>query len=378
MELHRIFKPDGLRKLSHNFIPPSLPHREEQIDAILNALEPIFRRSPSSFLSPVLHGPTGTGKTTTIRKVMEIVIRELNDMNLNYLHINCSVAGKTFVVSQRISENISVSPTRGYSDFEMLRRAYNELELRDEYLLLVLDDLDDLIRREGGRLLLMLSRIEEFEMASKRILPILIVRKLEVLNLLDKALISKLIGPRIEFSPYSKDEMRSIIKQRVELAFNPEAVSKNAIEQISFNSAFLGGGDARYGINLLQRSGFVALARGRNKVLTDHVREAQYQLDNRIPEGLIKKLRDNGLVTLIAISDCFRRDPDKYYVYVDEVFEKALFFAKRLLNKGISKKEIEESINFLMAEGVIFMNEKGIVMPITSANSLYERLINVI
>ena len=377
MSLYHIFKPDGLEKLGFEYLPPTLPHRESQINDLLNALEPLIRGSPSSVISPILHGPTGTGKTSTLRKVMSLIKEKTISRNLRLrtLLVNCSVSGRTFAITQRICETIAELPTRGYSDFEMLHRAYSELEIRDEYLLLGLDDLDGLIRREGARILLLLSRIEESENLTRRIIPILVLRDINTLQMLDKSLLSKISGIRIEFPPYTENEIKTIIEQRVELAFQPEVVSKESIRQISFNASFFGGGDARYAITLLQRSGFIAANENSRKINVEHVRKAQYQIENLFPVRLTEKVSKRDIIALVAICEYFRSNPNAYFADLDECLKIYLDLSRKIFEKILTNEDFKKSLSRLIAEGAL-LKRQGIILPHMPADLLYKRLVN--
>ncbi len=297
-------------------------------------------------------------------------------MGLYYVHINCAVLGKTFSVAQKIAEKITSVPVRGFGESELLSRVFEELETRDEYLLLVLDDIDELIRRDRGRLLFIITRLEETsELEEKRIFPILIMRNRKMLMLIQPAIRSKVMGPRIGFDPYHFKEMRSIVKQRVDLAFFKGSISPNAIDQISFNGAKLGGGDARYSIALLQNSGFTAIKQKSKKVTVEHVRLTQQMFDNKVPAKIERKVDKPGLVVLMAMAELLKKNPDKYSTSLLDVRKALNDISNGMGISPMSSSEFKKRIEELYEAGMIYRTRRGIILTSISAESLYDRLI---
>ncbi len=362
-----------------SYIPSTLPHREKHIKSIVAALRPIFKGYPGTFHPPLLFGPTGTGKTSSMKRAAGKTLKEVEGkIGLYYVHINCAVLGKTFPVAQKIAEKITSMPIRGFGESELLSRVFEELEARDEYLLLVLDDVDELIRRDRGRLLFIITRLEETsELEEKRIFSILIMRNREMLMLIQPAIRSKLMGPRIGFDPYRFKEMRSIVKQRVDLAFFKGSFSQDAIDQISFNGAKLGKGDARYSIALLQNSGYTTLNQKSSKVTVEHVRIAQQMFDEKVPTKIEKKVDKPGLVVLFSIAHHFKHNPDRYSMSLSDVRKILNSFSDDMDVYPISGSEFKKKIEELCEAGMIYRTRRGIVLPSISAESLYDKLISV-
>jgi len=102
----------------------------------------------------------------------------------------------------------------GKSQDEIIDRLYNVLKMRDQRYLVALDDSDDLIRRDGGKIIELLTRIEE-EYGERLIYPIIIVRNMAPIYSLSNHIRSKIDGPKIEFKPYNWRELIDIIEERI-------------------------------------------------------------------------------------------------------------------------------------------------------------------
>ncbi|NIN52079.1 MAG: AAA family ATPase [Nitrososphaeria archaeon] len=378
MKTKKIFKPGGQQMLDVSYIPPQLPHREEQIKLLIDALTLISEVPSETFFPPLLYGPTGTGKTSSMKLAAEKIKKEVKrKMVLHYVHVPCSVFTKSYSVVQRISEEITSAPVRGLGGEELLSMVFGELETRDEYLLLVLDDVDELIKRDRGRLLFMVTRLEEGH-GKRRLFPVFVMRNWRILNVTPPAVRSKITGLRIEFEPYTKEELVSIVKQRLKLAFQPDVVSSNAVRQISFNSAVLGGGDARYALALLHGSGFVALKTGSKKIGVEHIREAQQVFDRRVPHGVLDRVDRSSLVILMAVAKGFKDESDVHSFSIRKIYECYLDVSQKLEEKVGSRNEVADKIEEFIDSSILYRDDGRIVLPSISALDLYEKLVELV
>src|SRR3989339_1368630 len=77
--------------LQSNYTPDMIPHRNEQRDYIASILAPALRLEKPSNL--FLYGKTGTGKTLTVKYVMEQMIEVSNkkDISFGMYYINCKL-----------------------------------------------------------------------------------------------------------------------------------------------------------------------------------------------------------------------------------------------------------------------------------------------
>lgn len=343
--------------------------------SILDALNPLFEDRPTRFRPPTLYGTTGTGKTSSVRKAWEKAEDDLERSRVvNFVHLNCSLLGRSYTVAQEISKRISSSPIRGYGESELLSRVYDELEARDEYMVLVLDDMDELIRQDKGRLLFIVTRLEENrELEEKRIFPILVLRHRKLVRALRPAVRSKLSGPPVEFPPYDEDEMTSIVEQRVDLAFRKGAVTENAVKQVSFNATNLGKGDARNAIALLEMSGSIA-EQEEGRVTAERVRKAQERLASTFPEGLEGTLSDEDRLILRSLAKEIREDEDAYRVYLKDLYSRYEAESEARSVDPVSRRDFSDKVQRLSNVGALYKATKGVIFPHGGFESLLSRM----
>ena len=223
----------------------------------------------------------------------------------------------------------------------------------------------------------MITRLEEIsEFTEKRLFIILIMRKQELLSLLDPSIISKIAGLKIPFNPYTWSEIKDIVKQRVELAFIKDVISENAIRQISFNGAYLSGGDARYPISLLRRSGEVAIENSKKRINVEDVRKAQQTMDDHMPHTLETEMNKNSLSILFEIITIFYRSQDTFSVKYDDIIN--ILDEKEKNTPKINKKDIRESIEKILDTGILQKSKKDLILSNLSAEFLYHKLHEII
>jgi len=379
MSRSKLFLRDAQQKLDVSYVPATLPHRKNQIDAIVACFEPLLESLPMGFHPPLLYGPTGTGKTSCMKKAGEKIESEVREkLSLHYVHLNCAVLGRSYLVAQKMAERVTSIPARGYGEAELLTKTYEELEARDEYMVLVLDDVDELIRRDSGHLLFAITRLEEAaELEANRILLVLIMKKAKTLMIAQPAARSKVTGPKIEFPPYDYGEMRSIVRQRVRLAFRRDAVSAPATNQISFNGARLGSGDARYSIGLLQMSGVAAERRNSTKVRVKHVRTAQQTYDDRIPRQIGDLTDADGFLVLLAVARFFKHNSDSFTASRTNITASYRKLATASQSPVLSGSQLRKKLAELEENGLLHRSGRELALPYMSAESLYERLLSL-
>ncbi|RLG61998.1 hypothetical protein DRN87_00935, partial [Candidatus Geothermarchaeota archaeon] len=249
-----VFKEDGWKYFDISYLPKKMPHREKEKNEIVDIFK--LGLDKNVFKIPVIYGPSGTGKTTVIHKVFK-ELKELYDGLIETYVLNSLTAAKTYVAITRIASHLIPIPHRGLSQDEIIDRLYNVLKMRDQRYLVALDDSDDLIRRDGGKIIELLTRIEE-EYGERLIYPIIIVRNMAPIYSLSDHIKSKIDGPKIEFRPYNWRELIDIIEERIELGLKEDAISENAVKVSAYISDEIFNGSAREMINLIYNSGLVA------------------------------------------------------------------------------------------------------------------------
>ena len=312
----RIFRKGGAKYFDISYLPRKTPHREREIELIYNLLSKGIEEEV--FKIPVIYGSSGTGKTMTIRKVFKMLKANYNGEIETYI-LNSITANKSYIAIRRIASNLIPLPERGYSINEMLERLYNVLEMRNIRYLIALDDSDELIRKERGEIIELFTRIEE-EVGKRYIYLVIVLRNLIPIIGLQDYIKSKIGGLTIEFKPYNRKELIDIINERINLGFNPDSISENAIELSALISEKIYDGNAREMINLVYRGGIIAEADNDERVLSDHIRKAFYSSYSR---SIAPHIDKEEAILIYAIAKVLNNYLDQYII--DENLMKQIY-----------------------------------------------------
>ena len=118
-------------------------------------------------------------------------------------------------------------------------------------MILVLDEVDVLVRRDSSDLIYKLLRIDEGQGNHGSVSLILVSQDPSLMGMLEPAIISRLGESNVlRLEPYDSDGLVGISKQRYEASCKPGSVSEEVLEKIGRFASETG--DARLAIELLE------------------------------------------------------------------------------------------------------------------------------
>lgn len=284
--------------LRHDYVPERLPFREEEIKALAYLFAPLLRGSRSS--NVFIYGKPGTGKTAVTRYVLTRFEKKAQDVGspVTVAFVNCRMAGTEYRVVASLASSVGASvPFTGLAVKEVFERFKSAISGRP--VLVVLDEIDSLVKRYGDDLLYDLCRINE-AVPNAVVNVVGISNDVKFKEYLDPRVLSSLSEEEIVFKPYTADELKVILTERAARAFTPGAISE---EVISLCAAISGAehGDARRALDLLRVAGELAEREGASMVTPDHVRRAVEVVEqNRVVE-VIRYLPIHSKAILVAL-----------------------------------------------------------------------------
>ena len=280
--------------LSTDYLPRTLPHREGEIKLIANNLLPASRmRKPQNMF---IFGPPGIGKTAVVR----FIFRDFEEYSerVKTVYINCwDYNTAPSILSKLVIELGLFIPRRGISKDEIKERLIEALEKRNRALIVCLDEVDQLVRRDES-VLYDLSRINQYVDVPVGL--VLISNNRFVLKDVDPRIKSTIALQEIEFKPYSLMEMKDILEERVRLAFRPGSVEKGVVLLVA-NHAVKQGGDVRVGLECLLRAARHAEERGSKLITVKDVKSVIVSVKPVKPKLVEEKLNENERLLLEII-----------------------------------------------------------------------------
>jgi len=291
--------------LTEDYQPDEILERDEEIEEYRNALKDVlFGRSPQNIF---LYGKAGLGKTAVTNYMMDALTEEIQQRpEADALHVheqNCN--GKTvFMVVRALvndlraakaesgsgsetSADVETFPKRGLGTGDAFAALYEELDATGGTHLIVFDEIDHL--DDVDTLLYELPRARSIgHITDSRVGVIGISNNYTFRQQLSAKVKDTLMETEISFSPYSADELRSILEERAEKALQDDGYDSSAIAMAAALAA-RDMGNARQAIDLLRVGAEVAENQEEFRVTDDHIERAR----ERVQRGrLSNKIRD--------------------------------------------------------------------------------------
>ncbi|MCG2827948.1 ORC1-type DNA replication protein Cdc6-1 [Methanothermobacter sp. K4] len=333
--------------LDHRFLPDRLPHREEQIRSIAKYwVEALNGVTPPDI---TIYGKTGTGKTAVAKFAMK-QLKEASrdcDVNIRTEYIRCTDYTTEYQVIARLCQQLGRDvPYRGWTKAEIVNTFRNMFKKnafgQDMILLVVLDEIDILLRNDGDGLLYTLTRTDNVSILS-------ISNYVEFKKFIKPRVRSSLRDREIVFPPYGAQQLVDILEERSKLSFKEGALDDDVIPLCAALAA-KEEGDARYALDLLRTAGEIADERDSDIVKGEFVREAKDYIEHNKITDIILTLPSQQQRVLEAILYLTKRK--------EEITSGRLYEVYKEISKGdsVSYRRIFDFINELEMLGLISTN----------------------
>ncbi|MFH1200160.1 MAG: AAA family ATPase [Candidatus Micrarchaeota archaeon] len=251
-----------------DFAPAELLYRGAQIQEIARAIKPLVSgQKPSNLF---IFGPTGTGKTSSVKSVFS----QLGEYSqkVSCIYVNCwEHSSKQAVLSKLAMSFGEALPRRGLAADEVFSRIMQRAKYEGKSIAVALDEADRLFSREGESIIYDISRAHEnygihcalVAMSNNYGLP----------SKLDDRARSSLSLRALEFPQYSPMELKDILRERARAALSPGTCPEEVIALCAGHGA-KARGDARVAINALLEAARGAESRASERIGLEDARKA--------------------------------------------------------------------------------------------------------
>ena len=163
----------------------------------------------------------------------------------------------------------------------------------------VLDEVDVLLKKGGIDLVYQISRFND-DYQSKVSMSMILISQEYVLDRLDESSLSSFKRANVvRFDKYSRDELRDIVASRAEIALKEDTYNQDALDLIADNSEEYG--DARFAIDLLDKSARMAEERDEGRLTAEDVRGAKAMIYSVVTQSKLESLDKNRTLALLAV-----------------------------------------------------------------------------
>jgi cell division control protein 6 len=302
-----VIKDDAV--FSFNYVPPSLPHREEQLGQLHSLFGQVVRGGipQTAFIT----GPVGTGKTAMAKRFCAEIEEEGRRAGRSIVAelVNCRNRDSPpeilhRIITARFQEHLQ---ERGFSVPQLLNILRGKLVKGHTHLIVVLDEANALIKRSGPDLVYNLSRFDEDTGGAHGLVSLILISQQNVWEYLDEATASTFKRSNtVTLGPYDRDELVDILVMRAELGLHIGTWNREVLE-LAAQLAASEGGDARRAIETLHAAARRTEEEGLESVSPDFIEGAAAAQYGGLPLERLDGLEPAALLILLGIARAGRR-----------------------------------------------------------------------
>ncbi len=285
--------------LTDQYIPDKIPHREDQINQIAKTLAPALRGERVSNM--FLFGTVGTGKSVSVRHVTSEL--EKRSENIKTLYINCKmkkISDTEYRLLAELARNLGLRvPATGLPTDQIYKMFFDVLDSKEQNVILILDEIDALVKKTGDEILYNMTRINQ-DLKKTKLSIIGISNDVSFTENLDPRVKSSLSEEEVIFPPYNATQLKDILIQRANIAFNSNTLEDGVIAKCAALAA-QEHGDARKALDLLRIAGELAERENKEKVTIDHIDKAEDKLDTDRVFSVVRTQPKQSQAVLAAV-----------------------------------------------------------------------------
>lgn len=345
-----IFK--NKKSLQINYTPKNVPHRDEQIKNLAGILAPSLKKEKPSNI--FVYGKTGTGKTLCVRHVTNHIleIADKNNIKIKVFYLNCKlkrIADTEYRLIAQLSREFGYEvPATGLPTDEVYKIFLNAIDKEEILLILILDEIDQLVKKAGDEILYNFTRLNS-ELKKSQISIIGISNDLLFTDNLDPRVKSSLSEEELVFPPYNAMQLQKILKQRSKIAFKDTVVCEGVIEKCAAYAA-REHGDARRALELLRVSAELAERDNRLQIKIEDIDKAEDKIERDRVIDIVSSQPKQFKITLYALLSTCSKKPT---MFTGDIYEYYKNICSKIGMRPLTQRRVSDIIAELDMLGII-------------------------
>lgn len=344
--------------LQSNYTPDNVPYREEQIHQIAGILAPALRMERPS--NVFIYGKTGTGKTLVVNHVVKQIaeVAKEKQLNVKLVSLNCKlkrVSDTEYRLIAQISRELGHDiPPTGLPTDEVYKIFVKIIEQEKTLLILVLDEIDEIVKNTGDKILYNLTRLNT-ELKNSEISLVGISNDLMFIDNVDPRVKSSLGEEELVFPPYNAVQLQKILKERAMLSFVDNAIGEGVIEKCAAYAA-KEHGDARRALELLRVAGELAERSNSERITVDFIDKAEEKIERDRVIDIVSTQPKQFKITLYSIlqvSEEYTKNGETQDFYTGDIYGSYKENCARTGTKPLTQRRVGDIIAELDMLGII-------------------------
>ncbi len=342
------------KSMQASYVPKNIMHRDEQINQMAEILAPALKLEKPSNL--FIYGKTGTGKTLSVKYTVDNIldVAKENNVAVKAIYINCKlkrVADTEYRLIAEIARGFGKTvPATGLPTDEVYKIFYAALNEEEQMLFLILDEIDQLVKKTGDEVIYNLTRINS-ELHNSQVALIGISNDLMFANHIDPRVKSSLSEEELIFPPYNALQIQDILRKRANIAFKKGVLDDGVIPKCAAYAA-REHGDARRAIDLLRVAGELAERSKSSRVQITHIDMAEEKIERDRIVDVVKTQPKQFQATLISIFLLLHSTKNKA-IFTGDVYNLYKDLCPRFGLQAITQRRISDIVAELDMLGLI-------------------------
>ncbi len=290
--------------LDPEWLPKNLPYRETQHHGIANCIKPLLQGRNGR--NCIISGAPGIGKTAAVK----LILKELEDNpdvnapDVYVLYVNCWQKNTTYKIFVELCEQLGYKFTQNKNTEDLFKIIQNIVNKKAAVF--AFDEVD---------------KVEDVDFLYSIFTDILKKTVLMVTNhpqwysTIDERIRSRLLPETIDFKSYTKDEIKGILKKRLEFAFR-DCWDNEAFSLVVDKT--VASADIRLGLHLLREAGLSAEDKSSRKVTLEHANFALSKIRDFSIKPRDELNGDSKIILELVKSQSEGRIGDLFKLYQDK------------------------------------------------------------